>query len=92
MVGDLPTFCFANDANPWCLCQDNLSWNLVEVKIIKLNNSSGELYWKWGKSELDKSADDWKNFTYKFKVKKENGNWRISYLQGFDFKESTQKD
>lgn len=91
-TGELPTFSFANDVDPWCDCQDNLSWSLVEVEIISLNNSTGELYWKWGKAELDKSADDWKNFTYKFNVEKEDGKWKISYMQGFDFKESTKKD
>ena len=91
-TGELPTFSFANDVDPWCLCQDNLSWDLVEVQIISLNSEKGELYWKWGKAELDKSSPDWKEFRYKFSVEKENGRWKISYLQGFDFKESTRKD
>jgi len=91
-IGELPTFSFANDVNPWCDCQDNLSYGLVEVEVINLNNEKGELYWKWGKAELDKSTDDWKEFKYKFKVEKENGRWKISYMQGFDFKESTRKD
>ena len=76
-VGELPTFSFANDVNPWCLCQDvpydnPNPWDLVEVKIINLNNEKGELYWKWGKPELNGSPD-WKEFTYKFIVEKENG-------------------
>jgi hypothetical protein len=91
-LGELPTFVFANDVDPWCDCQDNLSWSLVEVEIVNLNNKKGELYWKWGKAELDKSSPDWKEFRYKFGVEKENGKWKISYLQGFDFKESTRKD
>lgn len=91
-AGELPTFSFANDVDPWCDCQDNWSWSLVEVKVIKLNNENGELRWTWGKSELDKSVDSWKDFAYKFKVEKENGKWKISYMQGFDFKESIRKD
>jgi hypothetical protein len=95
-TGELPTFSFANDVDPWCLCQDvpydkPNAWDLVEVKIIKLNNEKGELYWTWGNPELN-SAPDWKDFTYKFGVEKENGKWKISYLQGFDLKESTRKD
>jgi hypothetical protein len=90
-TGELPPFSFANDVSPWCDCQDNLSWDLVEVKIINLNNEKGELYWTWGKSELNGDAS-WKAFSYKFGVEKENGKWKISYLQGFDFKESTRKD
>lgn len=90
-TGELPTFSFANDIDPWCDCQDNLSWDLVETQIISLNSEKGELYWKWGKTELEKSSPDWKEFRYKFEVEKEKGKWKISYLQGFDFKESTKK-
>lgn len=90
-VGDLPTFIFANDVNPWCMCQDNMDWNTVEVKIISLNNEKGELEWYWGNlnSDIDKS---WKSFKYKFRVMKEDNFWKIAYLEGFDFKESTRKD
>jgi hypothetical protein len=28
----------------------------------------------------------------RFRVVKEAGKWKISYLEGFDFKESTRKD
>ena len=95
-VGNLPTFSFANDVDPWCLCQDvpydkPNPWDLVEVKIIHLNNDKGDLYWKWGKTELNGSPD-WKAFTYKFSVVKENGKWKISYLEGFDFEKSIRKD
>lgn len=95
LVGDLPTFKFANDINPWCLCQDipydkPNPWDLVEVKVINLNRGKGELVWKWGKTELNE-APGWKEFTYRFIVTKENGKWKIAYLQGFDLKESTRK-
>jgi hypothetical protein len=95
-TGELPNFGFANDASPWCLCQDvpydkPNPWDLVEVQIINLDKEKGELHWTWGNPELNGSPD-WKDFTYKFGVEKENGKWRISYLQGFDFKEGTRKD
>lgn len=91
LIGDLPTFIFANDFNPWCMCQDNLPWDSVEVKIINLNSNNGELDWNWGnlKSDYDSS---WKDFSYRFRVVKEGNKWEISYMQGFDFKESTRKD
>jgi len=91
LVGELPSFSFANDVDPWCLCQDvpydkPNPWDLVEVEIINLDNEKGDLTWTWGKS-------DWsKNFKYKFRVSKENGKWKIDYLHGFDFKESIKKD
>ena len=90
-VGELPTFNFANDADPWTLWQDVPNdnpnpWDLVEVKVIKLDKDKGELTWTWEKSELSNE------FGYKFRVKRENGKWKIAYMQGFDFKESTRKD
>jgi hypothetical protein len=91
LVGDLPIFKFANGANPWCYCQDNLNWETVEVEIIKLNSTSGELKWKWGNLGEDHHSS-WKNFSYDFKVVKENEKWKISYLHGFDFEESTKSD
>jgi hypothetical protein len=91
-TGELPPFNFANDVDPWCDCQDvpydkPTPWYLVEVGVINLNNEKGELYWKWGKLGVDVSQD-WRDFRYKFKVKKEDGKWKISYLQGFDFDDS----
>jgi len=88
---ELPPFNFANDVDPWCDCQDEPSdnpWNKVEVKINSLDTEKGDAYWTWGKlgSDVDRS---WKDFTYKFNVQKEEGKWKISYLQGFDFKEGT---
>jgi len=96
LVGELPTFNFSNDVNPWCLCQDIPydkpdPWDLVEVEAINLNGEEGELNWKWGKDELNE-APGWNEFTYRFKVTKEFGKWKIAYLQGFDFKESTGSD
>jgi hypothetical protein len=90
-VYELPTFRFANDINPWCECQDNLDWNLVKVKIIRLSNDNGEMIWYWG--NLNKNYDaSWKDFEYKFRVVKEDGKWKIAYMEGFDFNESIRKD
>jgi hypothetical protein len=90
---ELPTFHFANDIDPWTLCQDvpydkPNPYDFVEVKVIKLEKEKAELNWTWGKLDLN-SDKGWKEFTYKFHVVKENSNWKISYLQGFDFKDST---
>lgn len=94
-MGELPTFSFANNESPWCLCQDvpyekPNPWESVEIEVINLDNSSGVLNWRWGKLELN-SDPNWKKSVYKFKVDKEKGKWRISYLQGFDFAVSTWK-
>lgn len=93
-VYELPTFSFANDVDPWCLCQDvpfdnPNPYDFVTIEIINLDKDKGEFNWKWGNLKPDYDPS-WKNFSYKFKVVKENNKWRISYLQGFDYKDSTK--
>lgn len=89
-IYELPTFSFANDVDPWCSCQDNLSWDKVKVEIINLTAEKGELNWKW---KLDSATDQtWKDFAYKFRVVKVNNKWQISYLQGFDYEQSIKRD
>jgi hypothetical protein len=84
LVGDLPPFIFANDANPWCMCQANASGETDTIEVFKIEIKSGEILWKWG------TNTDWTN--YKIRVIKQNEKWKIAYMQGFDFKESTRKD
>lgn len=91
-TGELPPFNFANDIDPWSDCQDvpydtPNAYNLVEVHVVNLNKEEGELYWKWGKLGVNTDSS-WEKFTYKFKVKKEDGKWKVSYLEGFDYNES----
>lgn len=90
-VGDLPPFIFANDIDPWCNCQDNDDWNKVEIRVIKLTEKEGELEWIWGNLSTETDSS-WKNFAYNFRVIKENDKWKINYMKGFDFKESTRID
>jgi hypothetical protein len=82
LVGDLPTFNFVNDINPWCQCQGFSQEDFGSVEIIKIDSKSGELKWKW------KAGSSWNDF--KFRVMKEDGKWKISYMEGFDFKHSTK--
>ena len=53
-IYQLPTFNFANDVNPWCLCQDvpydkPNPYDFVIVEIIHFDKDKAELNWKWGK-------------------------------------------
>ena len=94
MVGELPTFTFSNDADPWTMCQDvpydkPNPYDFIEINMLNLEK--GEVDWKWGKLEAN-SDKGWKDFSYRFRVVKENDKWKIAYLQGFDFKKSIQKD
>lgn len=84
LVGELPTFSFANDWSPWCCCQgDNLEESF-ELEVIEMSTVAGELKYK-----RDKDSS-WMDFV--IRVEKENGIWKIAYLQGFDFKAGTKAD
>lgn len=90
LVGNLPTFIFANDVSPWTMCQDvpydqPNPFDFIEINTISLEKNNAEANWHWG--NLEQNADkSWKDFSYKFKVVKENNKWKIAYLTGFDFK------
>ncbi len=87
LIRDLPPFNFSSDVNVWCLCQDNFDWNTVEVKVVSLDKEQGELEWYWGNLSTD-AHSSWKDFGYRFRVVRENNRWKISYLAGFDYRES----
>lgn len=74
-VGDMSPF--EPDANPWCNCQDNPDnyWKNLSVTDLKCNKDTATFKWTWGG-----------NFYYSVCVKKELGSWRISFLEGFDYK------
>lgn len=70
---ELPSFGY--DASPWCNCQDAPSenaWDSLTVTDLKLENGQADFNWTWGD-----------HFSYKMKAVKENGAWKISYLEGF---------
>lgn len=82
LVGDMPPFNFASDANPWCLCQDNLEWERVQIEHYNGN----QYLWNWG--ELEPEFDEgWKEFRYKFEIIKEDSKWKIKSLEGFNINE-----
>lgn len=89
LVGEMPTFNFTNDVNPWCYCQETPDentnpWDLVKVTIIKLDKDKGDLTWTWGQTS-------WGDLKYPFGVVRENGKWKISYMKGFDYNESIKE-
>ena len=76
LVGDILPF--GNNTNPWCNCQDNPDnyWKTINITKLTLADNTAIFIWTWGKE-----------FEYKVNAVKENGSWKISYLQGFDFNE-----
>jgi hypothetical protein len=72
--GELSTF--GDDSDPWCNCQDfpvDKYWEIIKLTDIHINNNTAKFSWTWGG-----------DFYYNVKALKEEGNWKISYLQGFD--------
>jgi hypothetical protein len=102
LVGDRQSFNFASNDDPWCSCQDvpydkPNPYDFVETEVMSLDGSQGELNWKWGGlgPEYEPQANydpGWKKFKYRFRVVKENNQWKIAYLEGFDFKISVAKN
>jgi len=82
LVGDLPPF--GNDTNAWCDCQDNPEeyWKTLKMHNLKIENDTASFSWTWTKWKDDSK--------YKVKAVKENGIWKIAYLEGFDYDSLTK--
>jgi len=94
-ITEMPPLRFATGASPWCNCQDvpydnPNPWDDVEIEVIKLNNDRAQVIWKWGRHDLN-SHPSVTGFTYTFSTEKENGKWKIAYMEEFDFEISTKK-
>jgi hypothetical protein len=90
LVGDLPTFIFANDYVPWWDGQERFSLDWADIEIINLNITSGEFYFVCGAKGTN--CDGMEDYKMKFRVVRVDSIWKISYLEGFDYKESIRKD
>lgn len=85
---------FAVNASAWCNCMEvpydkPNPWDFVEIKVVSTSKEQADLFWTWGNLS-DEQKKYWEDDSYNFKVKKENNQWKISYMQGFDFKEATR--
>ncbi|MDP4209606.1 MAG: hypothetical protein Q8928_12405 [Bacteroidota bacterium] len=89
-VGDLPTFIFANDYSPWWNGQESFPIEKGMVELINLDKDKGEFDFACG--DKGHGCDGLENYKMRFRVVKEDNKWKISYLEGFNFKESTRKD
>jgi len=90
LVGDLPTFIFANDYSPWWNGQERFSIEKSAIELIRLDNEKGEFNFICGDKVL--GCEGMENYKMRFKAIKVNNKWKISYMEGFEFKESTRKD
>ncbi|HLA57411.1 MAG TPA: hypothetical protein VK622_01555 [Puia sp.] len=73
LEGDIQPW--SDDTNDWCKCQDfpDSIWEKLKIVDLISHGDSANFKWSWGD-----------NYYYSVKTKKENGSWRISYLERFD--------
>lgn len=90
LVGDLPTFIFANDYSPWWAGQESFPTEQGAIELINLDKDKGEFNFTCG--EKGRACEGMENYKMRFRVTKEDNKWKISYLDGFNFKESTRQD
>lgn len=76
LVGDMSPF--GDGADPWCASQDrpDAFSNLLIIKNMQINENKATCTWT-----LDEQNP------YQVRAVKENGQWKIAYLQGFDFEQ-----
>jgi hypothetical protein len=73
---------WSTNADDWCGCQDypDNYWKRIDIHHLKVNNDIATFNWAWGKKDgIDPP------FTYNMRAKKENGAWKISYMDGFSY-------
>lgn len=73
-VGELPPF--GNGVSPWCNCQDVPDNYADKIWIMhtSFNKDTASYNWSWGDG-----------LVYHIKALRENGVWKIAYMEGFDY-------
>ena len=74
-VGEMPPY--GNDASPWCNCQDVPSedyWQSLIIEKLMIQDNEAFFIWTLGN-----------DFQYEMKAVQEDGEWKIAYMQGFDY-------
>lgn len=80
-IAEMAPFRFATDASPWCNCQESFGWDKIVAKDIKFSENTCFLKWGW---------NEWKDYLYTVKLKKEKGIWKIDEMEGFDYNLATK--
>jgi len=72
---------FGSDSSPWCNCQDvptnNDPFGIIKFKYLEFNDQEAILNWYWDIS------GGW-NRNYKIRTAKEDGKWKIAWMEGWD--------
>jgi hypothetical protein len=69
----------SQDADPWTGFQDDFPdfWDKFKITEYKSTKDSASLSWR-------AQTNDWTSEKYAVGFTKENGKWRVAYLEGFD--------
>ncbi|MDQ0965286.1 hypothetical protein QFZ20_000689 [Flavobacterium sp. W4I14] len=73
-IGELPPF--GNGANLWCNCQDLPDDFLSKLHIMHLRDEKDGIFYNWAWGD---------GIVYNLKALKENNQWKISEMEGFDY-------
>lgn len=73
------------DADPWTGFQESAPdyWDKFKITDYKLTADSASLKWKI-------QTNDWSSEGYSVRFLKEDGKWKVSFLEGFDLKKYTR--
>jgi hypothetical protein len=73
-VGELPPF--SQGVSPWCNCQDVPENYLDKIYLTRMSikGDTASLDWSWEEGMY-----------YSVVAARENGAWKLQYLEGFDF-------
>ncbi|MBX3162932.1 MAG: hypothetical protein KF900_00495 [Bacteroidetes bacterium] len=71
------------DADDWCNCQDypDNYWTFLLLKDITIKHDTATFKWTWDNN--GNNDEFFSNHEYEMKAVKENGTWKISYMEGF---------
>lgn len=74
---------FGSDSSPWCNCQDvptdNDPFGIIKFTYTKLTENEAIFNWSW------QTGGDWNGFpNYKIRTVKEDGKWKIAWMEGWD--------
>src|SRR5690554_363621 len=73
-IGELPPF--GNGASPWCNCQDvpDDFLNKIWIMHLSIKDNTAFYNWSWGDG-----------IVYNIEAIKEGNEWKILYMEGFDY-------
>lgn len=82
--GDMPPF--NGNVDSWCNCPDNDDYNKISLHFEQINPKTAKFYWNWE----GLGDPSWAAHHYNMRTVKENGKWKIAWMEGWDYETSTR--